>query len=78
MNSNKSLFALGLEYEAAAAKIKERISARREKLRALKARPHGREEYVIRRELKTLYFEYLETRRTAEYLKRYYEHGSRI
>ncbi len=78
MNSNKSLFALGLEYDAAAEKLKECISARKEKLRLLKTKSHGREIFVMQSELRTLYLEYLETRRTAEYLKRYYEQGCRI
>lgn len=75
MKSNKTLFELGLEYEAAAKKIKERISARREKLRSLKDPYQSREAYVINSELRTLYYEHEETQRIAYYLKNYYKPG---
>ena len=77
MKSNKTLFELGLEYEAAAERIKKRISDRREKLRSLKDPYQSREAYVLNSELRTLYYEYEETRRTADYLKNYYKPNSR-
>lgn len=76
MENTNSLFALGLEYEAAAKTIHKRISARREKLRSLPVL--SREAFVVNSELKTLYYEYEQTRQTAEYLKSYYKPESRI
>ena len=76
MENTNSLFALGLEYEAAAKTIHKRISARREKLRSVSVL--SREAYVLKSELRTLYYEYEEAQRTAYYLKNYYNTDSRI
>lgn len=78
MRNSKTFFELGLEYEAAAQKVKQRISDRREKLRSLKDSQHSREAYVINSELRTLYYEYADARRTADYLKRYNEPDSSV
>lgn len=78
MNNNGSLYALGLEYEAAAQKIDECISARREKLRSLRGKPVTCEVHILNSEIGTLTREYIQTRRTAEYLKNYYKPESRI
>lgn len=77
MNNNGSLYALGLEYEAAAQKIHERISVRREKLHSLKGQPVTCETHILNSEIGTLTREYIETQRTAEYLKNYYNPLSR-
>ena len=63
---------LGLEYESAAAKVKERIDAKKQQLRSLKNSICSNEAYVLKSELNALYNEYRETRDTAEYLKKYY------
>lgn len=78
MSNNGSLYALGLEYEAAAQKINERISARRERLRSLMDKPVTCEVHILNSELGTLTREYSETLRTAAYLKNYYKPESRI
>ena len=59
MTDNKSLYDLGLEYESAAAQVKERIDARTKRLNALPDRVCSREAYELKSELNTLYSEYL-------------------
>lgn len=78
MNNNSSLYSLGLEYEAAAQKIYERISARREKLHSLKGQPVTCEVHILNSEIGTLTREYTQTQRMAEYLKNYYKPESRV
>lgn len=78
MSNNSSLYALGLEYEAAAQKINERISVKRERLRLLRGKPVTCEVHILNSELGTLTREYLDTLRTAEYLKNYYKPESRV
>ena len=75
---NKSLFDLGVEYERAAAAVKERIEAKRRQLRSLKNSICSNEAYVLKSELNTLYREYREAKDTAEYLKNYYSENSRV
>ncbi len=72
MTENKSLYDLGLEYEAAAAKVKERIDAKTKQLNALPDSICSREAYVLKSELNTLYSEYRQAKNTAEYLRNYY------
>lgn len=69
----KSLYQLGVEYENAAALVKERIDAKRKQLSLLKNRICSNEAYVLKSELNSLYKEYRETAATAKYLKHYYE-----
>ena len=72
MTDNKSLYDLGLEYESAAAQVKERIDARTKRLNALPDRVCSREAYELKSELNTLYSEYRQAKNTAEYLRNYY------
>ncbi len=72
MTENKSLYELGLEYEAAALTVKNRIEEKNKRLRALPDSICSNEAYVIKSELNTLYSEYRQARDTAEYLKKYY------
>lgn len=72
MTDNKSLYDLGVEYETAAAKVKERIDAKTKQLNALPDRICSREAYVLKSELNTLYSEYRQAKNTAEYLRNYY------
>lgn len=72
MENSNSLFALGLEYEAAAAKVKERLDKKRAKLRSLRNSICSHEAYVLKSEIATLYDELRETKTMAEYLKNYY------
>lgn len=75
---NKSLFDLGIEYERAASLVKERIEAKRKKLRSLRNSICSNEAYVLKSELNTLYKEYREAKDTAEYLKNYYSENSLV
>ena len=70
---NKTLYELGVEYEASAKKVKERIEKKRAALKNLKNCICSNEAYEIKRELRQLYSEYRETCEIAEYLKTYYE-----
>ena len=72
MKNSKSLFALGLEYENSAAKVKERLDRKRAELRSLKNNICSHEAYVLKSEIATLYDELRETKTMAEYLKNYY------
>lgn len=72
MPKEKTLYELGLEYEAAAECVKSRIAERRLRLRSLKNRICSNEAYVLKSELSALYREYREAKETARYLKNYY------
>lgn len=72
MENNNSLYKLGLEYEAAAAKVRERLDKKREKLRSLRNSVCSHEAYILKSEIATLYDELRETKHMAEYLKNYY------
>lgn len=72
MTENKSLYDLGVEYEAAAATVKARIDAKTKQLAALPNSICSNEAYVIKSELNVLYSEYRQAKDTAEYLKKYY------
>lgn len=71
--SERTLRELGEEYEFASIILKERISAKRAELNALKDSVCSNEAYLLKSELKILYAEQREARETAEYLKTYYE-----
>ncbi len=71
--SEITLRELGEEYEFASIILKERISAKRAELNALKDSVCSNEAYLLKSELKILYAEQREARETAEYLKTYYE-----
>lgn len=72
----KSLYQLGVEYEGAAAVVKQRIDAKRKQLNSLKNRICSNEAYALKSELNSLYREYRETAATAKYLKHYYEENT--
>lgn len=72
----KSLYQLGVEYENAAAAVKDRIKEKRKQLNSLKNRTCSREAYILKNELNTLYTEYREATATAKYLKHYYENDT--
>lgn len=72
MENNKTLYMLGLEYESAAARVKERLDKKRNQLRSLKDSVCSREAYVLKSEILTLYDELRETKAMADYLKNYY------
>lgn len=72
MTENKSLYDLGLEYETAAERVKERIEAKTQRLAALPNSICSNEAYVLKSELNVLYAEYRQARDTADYLKKYY------
>ncbi len=72
MTENKSLYDLGLEYEAAAETVKKRIEEKTQKLRSLHDSICSNEAYVLKSQLNTLYSEYRQAKDTAEYLKKYY------
>ncbi len=74
----KSLYQLGVEYEKAAALVKERIENKRKQLNSLKNRICSNEAYVLKSELNSLYREYRETVATAKYLKHYYEENNPV
>ncbi len=78
MADNNSLYELGLEYESAAEKVKERIESKRNKLRSLRNSICSNEAYVLKSELNTLYKEYREAKNTADYLKNYYSENSTV
>ncbi len=71
--SEITLRELGEEYEFASIILKERISAKRAELNALKDSVCSNEAYLLKSELRILYAEQREARETAEYLKTYYE-----
>lgn len=71
--ADKSLRALGEEYEQAAAQVKMRIARKRAQLRSLKDSVCSNEAYEIKSELKILYAEHRQAKETADYLKTYYE-----
>lgn len=73
MINNKTLRELGLEYEIAAAKVKERIADKRLELRSLRDSVCSNEAYVLKSELKVLYAEYRQAKEIADYLKVYYD-----
>ena len=73
MTGKKTLHELGMEYERAAAEIKNKIVDKRNELRKLENRICSNEAFEIKRELKNLYSQYRDTAEIAEYLKSYYE-----
>ena len=72
MENNNTLYMMGLEYESAAAKVKERLEKKRNQLRELKDSACSREAYVLKGEIAVLYGELKETQTLAQYLKNYY------
>lgn len=64
----RSLKALGEEYERTAMLVKERIARKRSELPSL-----SDEAYSIKRELNVLYEEHREAKDIAEHLKSYYD-----
>ena len=72
MENNNTLYMLGLEYESAAEKVRERLEKKRAKLKSLRNSVCSREAYVLKSEIATLYGELKETRTMADYLKHYY------
>lgn len=78
MTDNKSLYDLGLEYEEAAARVKERIDAKTKLLASLPNSVCSNEAYVLKSELNVLYGEYRQARDTAVYLKKYYSPDSLV
>ena len=72
MTNNKSLYDLGVEYEAAAEVIKQRIAQKRKRYNSLANRICSNEAYILKTEISALYREHREAKDTAEYLKNYY------
>lgn len=68
----RSLKALGEEYERTAMLVKERIARKRSELRRL-GTSLSDEAYSIKRELNVLYEEHREAKDIAEHLKSYYD-----
>lgn len=70
----KNLYELGVEYENAAAVVKERIAVRLKKLRVLRASGHmlGDEAYILKSEISRLYKEYYDALAISRHLKNYY------
>ena len=68
----RSLKALGEEYERTAMLVKERIARKRSELRRL-GTSLSDEAYSIKRELNVLYEEHREAKDIAEHLKNYYD-----
>ena len=57
MENNNTLYMLGLEYESAAEKVRERLEKKRAKLKSLRNSVCSREAYVLKSEIATLYGE---------------------
>ena len=72
MENNNTLYMLGLEYESAAEKVRERLEKKRAKLKSLRDNSCSRESYVLKSEIATLYDELREAKTMAGYLKNYY------
>ena len=72
----RSLKALGEEYERTAMLVKERIARKRSELRRL-GTSLSDEAYSIKRELNVLYEEQREAKDIAEHLKSYYDNDDK-